>query len=215
MGSITRPPFAIALAAAAALLCACGDGDGDGGGPDASPTPTGTTAAPSTPSPTMTQDFAPTPTASAPSAPSQASGRCHTGDLKARISTAGPAAGQRYAFLTLTNTSGATCFVHGYVGMLLLSASDHPIPTRVERLSPPAPQTVRLQPGESAHARLQWTVVPGAREPAHGACAPTPGLAWITPPDERSHLAVNWNQGVVCNNGHISTTPLQPGPAPG
>ncbi|MFB4303672.1 DUF4232 domain-containing protein [Actinomadura sp. NTSP31] len=206
---ISKPPFAIVLAAAAAVLCACGGG-GDSG---ASPTPSRTTAAPGTPSPTITRDFAPTPSAPSGTA-SHGSGRCRSDDLKARIGTAGPAAGQRYAFLTLTNTSGSACHVYGYVGMLLLTASDHPIPTRVERLSPPGPQTVRLQPGGSAHARLQWTVVPGAREPAHGACAPTPGLAWITPPDERSHLAVNWNQGMVCNNGHISTTALQPGAAP-
>lgn len=209
---IIRPPFAVALGAAAAVLCACGGGDSG-----ASPTPTGTTAAPGTPSPTLTRDFAPTPTASGgPSGgASGGSGRCRTGDLGARISTAGPAAGQRYAFLTLTNTSGSACHVRGYVGMLLLTASDHPIPTNLERLSPPGPQTIVLRPGGSAHARLHWTVVPGPGEPAHGACAPTPALAWITPPDERAHLAVAWNQGVVCNSGHISTTPLQPGPAPG
>ncbi|HEU5024286.1 MAG TPA: DUF4232 domain-containing protein [Spirillospora sp.] len=202
------PASALTIAAAAAALCACG-----GGGSGASPTPSRTTTGP--PSPPITA--APSPTESTPpgtSGPTRASGRCRTDGLKVRISTAGPAAGQRFAFLTLTNTSGAACHVRGYVGMLLLTASDHPIRTNLERLSPPGPQTVVLRPGGSAYARLQWTVVPGAREPAHGACAPTPGLAWITPPDERAHLAVAWNQGVVCGGGHVSTTPLRPGAAP-
>ncbi|KAB2386099.1 DUF4232 domain-containing protein [Actinomadura montaniterrae] len=200
------PASALTIAAAAAALCACG-----GGGSGASPAPS-RTATPTPPPPGTGA-----PTASAPpstSGPSQASGRCRTDELKVRISTAGPAAGQRFAFLTLTNTSGSACHVRGYVGMLLLTASDHPIKTNLERLSPPGPQTVVLRPGGSAYARLQWTVVPGAREPVHGACAPTPGLVWITPPDERAHLAVAWNQGVVCGGGHVSTTPLRPGAAP-
>ncbi|WP_173097046.1 DUF4232 domain-containing protein [Actinomadura verrucosospora] len=198
-----RPVYALALAAAA--LCACGGGGG-GGGPTAAPTPSGTTASAS---PTTSRTPPQTPTASP-----AGSGRCRTDGLKARITTAGPAAGQRFAFLTLTNTSGAACHVRGYVGMLLLTASDHPIRTNLERLAPPGPQTIVLRPGGSAYARLQWTVVPGAREPAHGACAPLPQLAWITPPDERAHLVITWNQGVVCGDGHVSTTPLRPGTAP-
>jgi Protein of unknown function (DUF4232) len=209
-----RSARALTLAAAAAALCACG-----GGGSGASPTASRTTAPPSPPA---TSAPAPAPTASTPpgtsgtSGPSggAGSGRCRTEGLKVRISTAGPAAGQRFAFLTLTNTSGSACHVRGYVGMLLLTASDRPIPTNLERLSPPGPQTVVLRPGGSAYARLQWTVVPGVREPAHGACAPTPGLAWITPPDERAHLVVAWSQGVVCGGGHVSATPLRPGAAP-
>ncbi|MBD2893364.1 hypothetical protein amrb99_22850 [Actinomadura sp. RB99] len=212
-----RPAYALTLAAAAGgVLCACGGG---GGGSGASPTPTRTTAPlpPATSPPTSSQPSS-APTASTPpgtpGAAGGGSGRCRTDGLKVRISTAGPAAGQRFAFLTLTNTSGSACRVRGYVGMLLLTASDHPIPTNLERLSPPGPQTIVLRPRGSAYARLQWTIVPGAREPAHGACAPTPGLAWITPPDERAHLVVAWNQGVVCGGGHVSTTPLRPGPAP-
>ncbi|GAA0259524.1 hypothetical protein GCM10009527_064360 [Actinomadura nitritigenes] len=209
-----RPAYALTLAAAAGALCACGGG----GGSHASPTPTGTTASPPSPAPSLSPP-SPAPTGSTPrgtpGAVGGGSGRCRTDGLEVRISTAGPAAGQRFAFLTLTNTSGSACHVRGYVGMLLLTASDHPIPTNLERLSPPGPQTVVLRPGGSAHARLQWTIVPGAGEPAHGACAPTPGLAWITPPDERAHLVVAWNQGVVCGGGHVSTTPLSPGPAPG
>ncbi|MGI5325346.1 DUF4232 domain-containing protein [Actinomadura nitritigenes] len=209
-----RPAYALTLAAAASALCACGGG---GGGSGASPTPTRTTASPTSSPPSPSAPSSAPPTSTPPGTPGAAgggSGRCRTDALKVRISTAGPAAGQRFAFLTLTNASGSACHVRGYVGMLLLTASDHPIPTNLERLSPPGPQTVVLRPGGSAHARLQWTIVPGAREPAHGACAPTPGLAWITPPDERAHLAVAWNQGVVCGGGHVSTTPLSPGPAP-
>ncbi|MGI8336084.1 DUF4232 domain-containing protein [Actinomadura scrupuli] len=146
---------------------------------------------------------------------STGTGRCTTAMLGAALRAAGPAAGNRYAFLTLTNRSRVPCRVYGYVGLGLIGPEGGPLPAQVVRLAPPSPVSVTLRPGGSAHTRLHWSVVAGRGEPEHGPCRPAPRQVWVTPPDERSHLTLPWALGEVCDAGKVSITALTAGPAPG
>src|SRR5699024_1491084 len=86
---------------------ACGDGGGTAAGP-AGPTTGPTTSATATSAqsgPSSTGTAAPGPT------------RCHTSELSASLTAGDPGAGQRYATLSLTNTSARTCTVFGYGGL--------------------------------------------------------------------------------------------------
>ena len=139
---------------------------------------------------------------------SQSIGRCHTSMLSARVVLGQPGAGQRYADLVLTNTSGASCRVYGYPGMQLLGASGGHIPTAVER-QPGTATLVTLAPGQQASSLLHWTIVPGTGEGSP--CEPTASGLVVTPPDETAPLHTSWPGGTVCQHGQISATPFQPG----
>lgn len=209
MAGTLRMVFAASGATGAVLAGACGGG----GGQHLSAGPPAAGPAASTPATgSMSASGGPTgPTGSAdPSGP----GRCGTGMLAARLRMAGPAAGSRYAVLVLTNQSVVSCRVHGYAGMLLLAASGAALPTNVIRLRPGPPAVVPLRPGQSAWAMVHWSVVPDSGEPQHGPCQPTPGRAWVTPPDERTQLTVAWDFGPVCQHGTIRLDPFAAGTGP-
>lgn len=143
-----------------------------------------------------------------------ASPRCGTAMLSARFLIQGPAAGHRYAALVLTNSANLACRTSGYPGMQLVAASGAPIPTKLVRMVHTEPLRITLYPGESAWTLLRWSVVPAPGEPQHGPCEPTPKNAWVTPPDERSHLTGPWVLGFVCEHGTIQLSPLAPGDGP-
>jgi hypothetical protein len=134
--------------------------------------------------------------------------RCHTSMLSASVVPGQPGAGQRYADLVLTNTSGVACRVYGYPGMQLVSASGGPIPTAVERQPGTAP-LVMLAPGQRASSLLHWTIVPGIGEGTP--CEPTAAGLSVIPPDETAPLHTSWPGGPVCQHGQIFTTTFQPG----
>ena len=67
------------------------------------------------------------PAASAAAGPSE----CRTADLSVQLKPGSPGAGQRYATVVLTNTSGHTCTVTGYGGLALLGTG---ITTRKKKL---------------------------------------------------------------------------------
>jgi hypothetical protein len=200
------------LVAALLVLTAC-----TSNGHDAAAQPTGsavvTSSPPGTPdsiTPSLSTPVSPQPSR----APSSGSGRCTTSSLSAALRMAGPGAGNRYAFLTLTNRSAAPCRMYGYVGLGLIGADGRPLPTQVARLAPQPPASITLPPGGSAYTRLHWTVVAGVGEPEQGPCRPTPSRLWVTPPDERSHLTIPWSLGEVCGSGKISVIPVTAGSAP-
>jgi hypothetical protein len=89
-----------------------------------------------------------------------ATARCGTADLSAQLKPGSPGAGQRYATVVLTNTSGHSCTVRGYGGLALLGAPGQGVPTDLRRVPSPAPQTVSLAPGGSARSLLPWTSGP-------------------------------------------------------
>lgn len=130
-------------------------------------------------------------------------GRCHTSMLSGALQPSGAGAGQRYAELTLTNTSGETCNLYGYGGLQLVGEHGQELPTRMERTGDPQPRLITLAPDESASSTLHWTVVPTGDEPVDGPCAPTPTHANVIPPDETDSLVVPWSAGPVCGHGEI------------
>jgi hypothetical protein len=139
------------------------------------------------------------PTTSGPGAV----GRCHTSELSASLQPGSPGAGQRYATLVLTNTSGGPCTIHGYGGLGLTGAGGAAVPTQQVRLADPAPETVTLAPGRSASAQLHWGAVSATGDATSGPCQPTPAALHVIPPDETASLSVPWTQGPVCDRGRI------------
>ncbi|GAA2338007.1 DUF4232 domain-containing protein [Saccharopolyspora halophila] len=135
--------------------------------------------------------------------PEPRAGRCHTSMLSGSMGRVEPGAGQRYAELTLTNSSNETCDIYGYGGLRLVDEAGNPLPTNLTRSPNPGPTLIELSPGESASATLHWTAVPHEGEPTDGPCQPTPATAQITPPDETDWLPVDWTGGPVCGRGDI------------
>ncbi|SIR38416.1 Protein of unknown function [Microbispora rosea] len=131
--------------------------------------------------------------------------RCRTTGLRARVGRQDPGAGNRYAPLVLTNTSGKTCWVYGFVGLVLIDGRGDVLRTRTRRESV-TPHRVTLRPGASAHARLHWTVVPSGHETR----CPASARLMIIPPDEVAHLEVPFST-TVCDDGRIDARPMAPG----
>ena len=128
--------------------------------------------------------------------------QCSTAGLSAQLKPGSPGAGQRYATIVLTNTSGSTCTMGGYGGMALLGGPGQGVPTDLRRVASPAPGTVTLAPGGSARSLLHWSVVPGTGE-AGTACEPTATTVVVTPPNQTTAALRPWTFGVVCSHGLI------------
>jgi len=128
--------------------------------------------------------------------------QCSTADLAAQLKAGSPGAGQRYATIVLTNTSGRACTVGGYGGLALLGAPGQGVPTDLRRNASPAPTTVSLPPGASARSLLHWTVVPAVDETGT-ACEPTAVAAVVTPPNQTTAALRPWTFGMVCQHGRI------------
>lgn len=135
--------------------------------------------------------------------PGVANDRCHTSMLSGEVRPGSPGAGQRYADLVLTNTSGQTCDLYGYGGLQLVDTAGAPLPTDLSRVANPGPMMITLSPGESASKTLHWTAFPSAGEPADRPCQPEPNGARVIPPDETDPLSVDWSLGPVCGFGSI------------
>ncbi|TQS28692.1 DUF4232 domain-containing protein [Microbispora sp. KK1-11] len=131
--------------------------------------------------------------------------RCRTTGLRARVGRQDAGAGNRYAPLVLTNTSGKTCWVYGFVGLVLIDGRGDVLRTRTRRESV-TPHRVTLRAGASAHARLHWTVVPSGHETR----CPSSARLMIIPPDEVAHLEVPFT-ATVCDDGRIDARPMAPG----
>lgn len=203
---------AAALAAATAMLAAgCGSGsNGTAGSPTATASPSG--GGPATTAPTASGTVAPSASPSSTGgSQAQGPGRCHTAMLSAHVTLGSPGAGQRYAFLVLTNIAGVTCQVLGYPGMQLANAAG-PIVTRVSRVAA-TPQLLTVTQGQHVYSQLHWTVVPATSETSNP-CEPVPTVLHVTPPDETTTLSTSWPGGSVCQQGAIDVTPFKPGTGP-
>jgi hypothetical protein len=176
--------------AAALLLAACG-GDGDG-------TTIGS-AAPASPSVTAPTTAAPTGAAGTTTAGTTPEStpvdtRCHTSELAATIGAGDAAAGNRYATLSLKNTSARTCTIYGYGGLQPLDATGKQLPVTLKRdASAGGPRLVRLSPGTSIGRTIHWGAVPTG-----SAQCPTATSATVIPPDETDPLTVRFDFGQIC-----------------
>ncbi|WP_433415111.1 DUF4232 domain-containing protein [Microtetraspora malaysiensis] len=204
----SRAAAASAVAASLLLSAACGSAASRASGssersdiPSAAAAAAMTSRLPAAPGPAD---------ASAPAAPAAAlasapAGRCRTGTLKARVGTTDAGAGQRYAPLVLTNTGSRTCWVYGFVGLIMIDGNGDALRTRTRRESV-QPRRVTLRPGAGAHARLHWTVVPSGTESS----CPRSARLMIIPPDEVAHLEIPF-AAEVCGDGKIDVRPMEPG----
>jgi hypothetical protein len=193
------------LVAAAALAGVAGCAGTGGGTIAGSAAPaTGSASAPATSSPatsspaTSAPATATPPTRSGPSSTGTGApgpSRCHTSELSASLTAGEPGAGQRYATLSLTNTSHRTCTVFGYGGLQPLDAAKKQLPITLTRDTGRPATLIRLAPGASVGRTIHWTVVPSGSQPC-----PTPAYASIIPPDETSPLVIGWSLGPVCGN---------------
>ncbi len=198
------------LAAATALVTAgCGSSGPSTPASSAAATTASPAGAATTPATPVTSASAASPSSGAQA---HGPGRCHTSMLSAHVRLGSPGAGQRYAFLVLTNSSGVTCRVFGYPGMQLVTSSGASIATNVVRTSP-SPQLVTVRPGAHVYSQLHWTVVPASNETSNP-CEPTPAAVHVTPPDETAALTTSWPGGSVCQHGRIGVMPFKPGSGP-
>ncbi|MEU1732037.1 DUF4232 domain-containing protein [Streptosporangium sp. NPDC020145] len=194
------PATSLVTAAVLAAVTAC-----------APPALSGTAAAPvparptGPPAGTGTQQSTGTAVFEGASLSTTAAGRCRTEGLRAGVGRVDAGAGQRYAPLVLTNTSAKSCWVYGFVGLVMFDAKGDALRTRVRRENVPA-HRVTLRPGASAHARLHWTTVPSGRETS----CPSAARLMIIPPDEVAHLEIPF-AGVVCGDGRLDVTPMVSG----
>ena len=168
----------------------------DGGTPAAGPAPADTAS----PTPTAA---ATTRTAAPGGAGAADAPRCHTAGLRLALGPGGAAAGSEYHALAFTNTSGHTCRMYGYPGMVPIDAHGTWIDdVRTSREPGDPPRPVTLAPGATAWAVVHWARVDGTY---HGtACSPgAAGLA-VTPPDETTQLTIRTPM-TVCGYGVIYT----------
>jgi hypothetical protein len=182
------------IAASIAVLTACGtatQSTGDG------TTPLPVTTPPSLPS------ASPSTATSPPEGTGSAGTKCTAGDLEGAVEPSDAAAGNRYADLVVTNTSGDTCTLYGYGGLELTGADGAPLPTELTRSQPPKPSMVTLPPGGKAAKELHWTAVPGDGEPVEGPCETPAAGARVIPPDDTQAFTVTFAFGPVCGHGQV------------
>ena len=190
-----RIPLAAAVLAVllAAVLAGCSGGSGGTTAGSAAP-PTGPATGPAPASTTSGPSTGAQPTGSSLTGGSGAS-RCHTSELSASLTSGEPGAGQRYATLSLTNTSARACTVFGYGGLQPLDAAKQQLPITLIRDTGRPVTPIRLAPGASVGRTIHWGAVPPGSQPC-----PTPAYASIIPPDETSPLVIGWSLGPICGD---------------
>jgi Protein of unknown function (DUF4232) len=127
---------------------------------------------------------------------------------------AGIAAGNIYQSVSLTNTSGETCWLYGFPGLLMLDAGGHTLPTHVVRVDgpvfpgiSPTPVRVVLAPGAAAPFYLHYGDVRSGDETT----CPEARTLLVTPPDETHQLRID-DPMAPCQHGTIDVSPvLAPG----
>ena len=197
-------------AAMALSVAACGSDGSSAPPPGAAAATTPAGAAPTTSAAAATT--AP-PTHAAAASP--ATSRCHTSQLSASFGGQSGAAGTILGFIQLKNTGGVTCTLYGYIGMGLLDANKHPLPSNIVRgggmgSEKQLPKTlVTLAPGQVAHVEYSFSDVPSGTATS----CPTSTYVQITPPDETDYLLVTEKLG-PCQGGEIGIGAVQPGGIP-
>src|SRR5947209_5381351 len=126
----------LGLLATAVVLATAGCTGAHRTAPSASSAPASVPAAPSPSGAPLPDSGSASPGSPAPGG-AVSSTRCHTAGLSGHVEGHGEAAGQRYAFLGLTNTASSPCTVYGYPGLQFVDASGNPTTTKVTRAPRP------------------------------------------------------------------------------
>jgi hypothetical protein len=227
--SVKIPGAVAAAVLATGVLSGCTTTSGTG------PSASGSiSAGPSTPGPALTLPAAPTGAAttqggssggsnnggSSGGGPTQAGvPQCMTVDLspEANIAAGSAAAGHITMNITVTNTSGHTCTIYGFPGLLLEDVNQHDQATKVN-WGPAVPKTlITLTNGQSASSSAQFDKdLPVGSEPLTGPCEPASYYIQITPPNNTTQLVApiggTDNQGItVCDFGTLNALAFVPG----
>ena len=153
------------------------------------------------------------PALAAPAQPAAATraapDRCHTGRLVVNLVPGSGDAGVGHVGFTFRVTSLAQqpCTLFGYPGALLLGADGREIRTTLQwgsgYLFGNLPrQLVTLKTGAAAYFKLEWVHIPST-----GQSCPDAAYLLVTPPDERTPIAVPAQMLRVCG-GKLVATPL-------
>ena len=132
--------------------------------------------------------------------------RCHTGRLYISAGTGDAGMGHAGEVFRVRSLAQQPCTLFGYPGAQLVDANGHDLPTRLQwgkgyLFGDPKPQTVVLKTGGSAYFKLEWAHIPNA-----GESCPTAGYLLITPPDERTTIAIA--TPIDACGGRLTTTPM-------
>lgn len=130
------------------------------------------------------------------SSSARSSSRCHTGDL--RYSFDAPHGGrpdmdttyQQVASVKLTNNSERTCTLHGFPGVRLVSTTGEAWDLR---RSADTPSTITLRPGDDT-AIVSMNILPVAKDDQDTKPF-VPGKILLTPPNETTHVTLEWPWG--------------------
>ena len=197
-----RAPLA---AAAVTLLALAAAGCGDGGTsntasqssiPPGSTAPAGTSA-PSAPQPSATSGPPQTAASAAPTSASAraASDRCTVTDLRMRLGTGDPGAGQVYYPLRFTNISGHACVLNGFPGVSLLRGDGSTIGKPAGREGSKG-AAVNLAPGATVQSDLH-TLNRGIKGDS---CWRTPTLLKAYPPGSKDSMTLSTSSPRVCGD---------------
>jgi Protein of unknown function (DUF4232) len=130
--------------------------------------------------------------------------RCLVNQLSSSMRAGSPGAGQRYATITLKNTSKVTCETGGYVGLGLTNSKNKALPTHAVRDNKQHVTAIKLTPGEKATELIQWGVVSGT-----GTCVKSAKHLLVTPPNDFHSFILPWKMGTVCESGRFFEQPLK------
>jgi Protein of unknown function (DUF4232) len=185
-------------AAAVTLLALAAAGCGDGGMSNTasqSPAPAGSTAPAATSAPSATSGPPQSASSAAPPAasPRAASDRCTVTDLRMRLGTGDPGAGQIYYPLRFTNTSGHACVLDGFPGVSLLRGDGSTIGKPAGREGAKG-ATVSLAAGATVQADLH-TLNRGVKGDS---CWRAPTLLKAYPPGSKDSMTLSTSSPLVC-----------------
>jgi len=123
--------------------------------------------------------------------------RCHTGELRYSWGSAHGGApdmndttDQQTAAVRLENSGGRTCTLRGFPGVRLISESGDAWDLR---RSADKPSTITLRPGDDT-ALITMSILPVAKN-APDTKPFVPSKVLVTPPDETSHVTLDWPYG--------------------
>lgn len=196
------PLVAAAVAVLALGAAGCGNGGGVSSTASESPTPTGgsapatTGAESSDPPPSATSG--PPRSASVPggaASPQTASDRCTVTDLRMRLGTGDPGAGQIYYPLTFTDTAAHSCVLNGFPGVSLLRGDGSVIGKPAARNGAKG-AAVTLAPGATVEADLH-TLNKGVKGDS---CWARPTLLKAYPPGSKEAMTLTTSTPVVCGD---------------
>ncbi|WP_438487918.1 DUF4232 domain-containing protein [Streptomyces sp. S186] len=131
--------------------------------------------------------------------------RCTADNLSLRLGRTDIGAGNIHIPLVFTNNGKKTCSLRGFPGVSLTLKEGTPVGKPATR-SGAAGGTVRLKPGQSAHAVLH-TVNDGVSDTP---CWSTAQLVRAYPPGSKDALTTGTDGLRVCG-GQFDVTPLKPG----